>query len=332
MNTNPIYYPDITTLPKAHLHLHLYGACPIDLYRELSDDDPSWSHEDSIDRLASFDLHYHKIVSTIKSRISTEQLLEAIAVQSAAEHCLWVELSVNLEGVDNPDTFATTARSIFSNLGVGIGVISLMARSDTPAMIRRTLRHAIANQGNGIIGVGVAGPEHARGLVRLSHLFGGYEKKLLVVPHAGEVSDAKDVREALLLHPHRIAHGVKAVSDPDILDEIQRRSICLDLAISANRHTGATARGEAHPIKYLVDRGIQCTINADDPMLFNTDLQREYRLALDEGLSTSQLARCARASFRYSRAPKELINRSLTQIDHWEQATAREPEPVMAGM
>jgi aminodeoxyfutalosine deaminase len=43
--------------------------------------------------------------------------------------------------------------------------------------------------------------------------------------------------------------------------------------------TGAVPSLEDHPLKDLAAAGIRCTVNTDDPAMFDTDLTREHEAA-----------------------------------------------------
>jgi aminodeoxyfutalosine deaminase len=40
--------------------------------------------------------------------------------------------------------------------------------------------------------------------------------------------------------------------------------------------TGAIPSLEEHPLPRLLEAGVPCTVNTDDPAMFDTDLSREY--------------------------------------------------------
>jgi len=131
------------------------------------------------------------------------------------------------------------------------------------------------------------------------------------VVHAGEVSNAGDVRAAIgTLKVERVAHGIRAVDDRALLEEIRDRGIALDVCLTSNYRTGAV-RG-AHPVRQLLDAGIAVTLSTDDPSLFNTDLPHEFRLARRFGVSQAELATIAGNAIEHSFAP-DAEKRSLRE-------------------
>jgi aminodeoxyfutalosine deaminase len=133
----------------------------------------------------------------------------------------------------------------------------------------------------GIVGVGLGGdealypPETYSAAFRIAADYG-----LAAVPHAGEIAGPESVWGAIRsLDAKRIRHGIRAVEDPELMAEILDRGIVLDVCPTSNVLLKAVPSLADHPLRQLVDFGIPCTINTDDPEMFNTDLSREYEQA-----------------------------------------------------
>ena len=68
----------------------------------------------------------------------------------------------------------------------------------------------------------------------------------------------------------------------------------------------------------LLDAGIRCSLNGDDPLLFGPDMLAEYELVRTEmGLDDRAMAAIARASIDGSGAPDELKASARLEIDDW---------------
>jgi aminodeoxyfutalosine deaminase len=59
----------------------------------------------------------------------------------------------------------------------------------------------------------------------------------------------------------------------------------LDVCPISNLRTGAVATLAEHPLPHLVGAGVRCSISTDDPVMFETDLTRDYEAACSFGLS-----------------------------------------------
>ncbi len=82
----------------------------------------------------------------------------------------------------------------------------------------------------------------------------------------------------------RLRHGIRAVDDPVLLQEIADRRIVLDVCPLSNVRTRAVSSLEEHPLPRLVAAGALCSISTDDPAMFDTDLGRDYDAACSFGI------------------------------------------------
>lgn len=124
--------------------------------------------------------------------------------------------------------------------------------------------------------------------------------------HSGEVphpSSPKNVVDAVgHLNAKRIGHGLQIISDKNALEKIRDLKIPLELCPTSNWLTNAIPALDAHPIRKLMDHGVLCTINSDDPGVFGIDLINEYKLLHEKyGFTAGEFIKCndiaARASF-----------------------------------
>jgi aminodeoxyfutalosine deaminase len=99
------------------------------------------------------------------------------------------------------------------------------------------------------------------------------------------------------LAPRRIGHGVKAAEDRSgrTVELVKRAGVTIETNPWSNYLTRAVPSVEAHPLKKFLDAGVKCTIGADDPEILATDLNNEYRLAVERmGLSLEDIRRTLR--------------------------------------
>ena len=153
------------------------------------------------------------------------------------------------------------------------------------------VRRATAYRERGIVGIGLGGeealypPEKFVDVFRLVR-----EEGFASVPHAGEVVGPASIRGALdALGADRIRHGIRAVEDTSLLEELAERRVVLDVTPISNLRTGVVGSLAEHPLPELLAAGIPCTVSTDDPEMFDTDLTREYEAALSLGVDPKAL-------------------------------------------
>jgi aminodeoxyfutalosine deaminase len=165
--------------------------------------------------------------------------------------------------------------------GVEVRLTPDIFRGATDEQAESVVRYSAEYRDRGVVGVGLGGleadfpPEPYAGVFELAKAEG-----LGSVPHAGEVAGPPSIRGALeALDADRLRHGFRAVEDPELVRELRERGIVLDVCPVSNVRTGAVPSLEEHPLRKLVAAGIPCTINTDDPAMFDTDLTREHEAA-----------------------------------------------------
>ena len=98
--------------------------------------------------------------------------------------------------------------------------------------------------------------------------------------HAGEWAGPDKVREAIDTLPvTRLGHGVRAIEDARLVDEIAERGITLEVCPGSNLATGMYESYAHHPLPRLVAAGVKVTLGSDDPPFFGTTIGREYDAA-----------------------------------------------------
>ena len=106
--------------------------------------------------------------------------------------------------------------------------------------------------------------------------------------HAGEFGGAERVRESVeVLGLHEVQHGIAAAESVDVMGWLSRNRIRLNVCPSGNVLLGAVVSLAAHPIRVLVDNGVEVTVNTDDPMIFGQSVSREYLNLYRAGVFTA---------------------------------------------
>jgi aminodeoxyfutalosine deaminase len=159
--------------------------------------------------------------------------------------------------------------------------------SDPAEGAEQTVTYALKYRDRGVVGIGLGGLEEGFPPEPFAPAFArAKDGGLGSVPHAGEVVGPPSIRGALdALGADRIRHGIRAVDDPDLVAELAERGVVLDVCPVSNVRTGAVPSLEEHPLPKLIAAGVRCTLNTDDPAMFDTDLGREHEAARRIGVS-----------------------------------------------
>ena len=189
---------------------------------------------------------------------------------------------------------------------------------ERPKTQQQVLNFTLKGRDRGIfIGLSLAGQEVGYPPELFRNTFAEARRKgLHVVAHAGEVAAANSICAALdCLHAERIGHGIRCLEDPLLVARLKDQRIPLEVCPVSNYRTGAVSASEPHPIRSLVEQGLRCTVNSDDPLMFETNLTNEYCTLAAQGFSWHELWGLNRATldatFLAEGERKELAK-------HWE--------------
>lgn len=326
-----------SALPKVELHLHLEGAAPPAFIRGLAREKhmdlsglfaPDGSY--AINDFWHFLKVYEAACTTLRTPEDFHRLTLAVLEESAASGVIYSEtfLSPDFCGGRDPGAWREFLHAIREAADLaerrdGIvlrGVITAI-RHFGPDKARETAFCAAETAGDFIVGFGLAGdekickPKDFRWSFDLAR-----EAGLRLTAHAGEWGGPDSVRDAIRdLDVERIGHGVRAIEDLGLVDEIAERGIVLECCPGSNIALGIYPGWRQHPIGRLFDRGVKVTVSTDDPPYFHTTMAREYdRLAdafdWDEGVFR-QIARTSIDAAFCDTGTRERITKRLETKD-----------------
>ena len=82
-----------------------------------------------------------------------------------------------------------------------------------------------------------------------------------------------------------------------MVDLLAESGVVLELCPLSNLATGVIGRIEDHPVCRYWERGLNITVNTDDPGMFHNSLAGEYAVLMDIfGFSRAEIRRLAAAS------------------------------------
>jgi adenosine deaminase len=320
---------DLRLLPKAHLHLHLEGAMRSATLAELAAEacvpTPPIRGYTSF---AEFGLQYRAASALIETEAHLRRVVREVVDDAADDGAVWVEphfyppryagllgsAEEVLEIVIDEGERAADAR------GIGCGWIVSALRDFDPDQAVELAKLAAMYAGSGVVAFGLAADEALFPPEPFAEAFGiARDAGLISAPHAGELAGPASVYGALdALGAQRICHGVRALEDPALVERLAADEVVLDICPTSNVMLAVVATIEEHPLVKLLDAGVRCSLNGDDPLLFGPGLLAEYELVRESmGLSDEQLAQLARSSLVGSGAPRQLIADAVDHVEEW---------------
>ena len=150
-----------------------------------------------------------------------------------------------------------------------------------PAVSLRLAKLAVAHRGRGVVGFDLAGGERGHPASDHAPAFAyARQHDLAVTVHAGEGDGADSVRQAVhLCGANRLGHATRLIEDESLTSYVNDRRIALEVCLTSNVQTHATASFDAHPVRRYFDRGMNIVLNTDNRLMSGTTLTDEYLIA-----------------------------------------------------
>ncbi len=322
------------SLPKVELHLHLEGAAPPVFVRGLA-------AQKKIDISGIFDergnyaytdfWHFLKVYEAATSVLTTPadyaRLTRAVLAESAAAGVIYSECFLSPDFCGGRDVGAwreylhairEAAEEAERQDGITLRGIVTPIRHFGPEKARETAICAAETAGDWLVGFGLAGDEKVGRPGDFAWSFDcAREAGLRLTCHAGEWGGPDSVRDAVRdLRVERIGHGVRAIEDPALVDELAEAGIVLEVCPGSNVALKLYPNFRAHPIEKFMERGVKVTVSTDDPPFFHTTMAREYdALAEAFGWDDGVFRQIADTSIRAAFCLEETRDKILKRLE-----------------
>lgn len=158
----------------------------------------------------------------------------------------------------------------------------------------------------------------------------------------------------------RVGHGTLIHMSSDLMDEFRDKKICLEVCLSANKRLGlpadtsAIAQGDVitstsgqreakmdrtrldyfnhmkmHPIDDFAAHGIPVCLGSDNPLLMNTNIGKEYSLAVKAGYEKiSPVINLTKTALNFANVEYDVRQKLINHVSQYEADLAMGKTPV----
>jgi adenosine deaminase len=315
----------VQALPKTETHLHLEGALPYELlhaWQPATYPQNPYFHAPDF-RYPAFPKFDEVLLGhALPWFVSAERYHEAakaIFAKHVAQNVRYVETSFHLPVtgfINVPGREIIAAIRAAVPTGLEVRIFAGVLRTDYVGPLRKTIDEL--ERWDEIAGVDLHGFEQVPTepwTAKIWERLRGAGKVTKV--HAGEFDGAHRVREAIVeLGSTRIQHGVRAIEDARVVALARERGVTFDVCPLSNVRLCVAPSLREHPLRALMQAGVNCTVSTDDPLVFANTINDEYLALADEaGFSRVELKQLAKNGWAVASVPAALRSAAISEID-----------------
>ncbi len=285
-------------IPKSEIHLHIEGLVSVDsiwalikknkLKFEGIENKKDLQKKFKIKSLTEFiDLFINIIQASFKEEKDLKYLIKDASSYMERNNIIYAEMffaptAFVKAGFDMKKVIKILddgVKRVAVNTGRNIKFLFDVSRGFGVDNAMNNLNIVLENPVSSIIGIGLGGAEKVGPSEDFESVFKkAKENNLCVVAHAGEDVGPESVWNAIeILGVQRIGHGISSIQDEKVMKILKDRQIPLEVCPTSNFYTRTfTTDYSNHPVKEFYERGLNVTINSDDPTLFGSELIDEY--------------------------------------------------------
>ncbi|GAB5387357.1 MAG: adenosine deaminase [Alphaproteobacteria bacterium] len=329
----------IQALPKAELHLHLEGSFEPEQMFEIAQRNnvqiPFASVEEvkaayEFSNLQDFLDIYYAGANVLLTEQDFHDLTWAYLTRVHADNVIHVEVFFDPQThTDRGVAFDTVINGIWSaltrgesELGISFRLIMCFLRHLSEDEAEKTLDEALRHKDK-IIGVGLDSSEVGHPPSKFERVFKrAGDEGFRLTAHAGEEGPPDYVVEALdLLKVQRIDHGNRSMEDQALVQRLADLGMCLTVCPLSNVRLRNCDRIEDHPLKKMMDAGLNVTVNSDDPAYFGGYMVDNFTAVADAlDLSEHDLVALSRNAFESAWVDEDRRAEMLKQLEGFAPA------------
>ncbi len=340
--------PYYESMPKVELHRHLEGSLRLSTLLEIARQQhlPLPQDAESLSRMVQVFigdplhvdnfLHKFQVLRLFYRSPEIIQRISREAVEDAAlDQVRYMELRFTPVALSRQRNFAlrdvmewvcTAVEEASRDFSLPVGLLVSMNRHEPVELAEQVTALAVEFRHRGVVGIDLAGDEFYFSAAPFLSLFREARKDgLAVTVHAGEWGPPENVLQAIQdFEANRIGHGITVLCDEDITRLAAERGVPFEVCPTSNVQSGAVEAMFMHPLKKMLEAGLNVTINSDDPGISRIRLSDEYRVAVEVvGISRQVLKERVLAAAQASLLPPEekqaLVQRLKIEMDTLEE-------------
>jgi len=300
-------FQTLAVMPKFELHVHIEGAADADTYFDIAQKNniqlpvksrQEWRQFFEFRDFPHFIEVYLAAVGCLQTTDDYGLLIDNFFKRQSEQNILYTEAYLSatfiIERFEDEAVLDAIEAAVIAGqnkYGCVVNLIPDIARM-IPESQDRVLEFVIKGKQRGLfIGLGLGGLEKGFPPGLFTETYEEARRAgLRTVAHAGEADGPESIWGAIDdLKVERIGHGVRCIEDPALVEALRLRQIPLEVCPVSNYCLGIVKQGEAHPIREMVDAGLFCCINSDDPAMFSTSLTNEYQRLASSGFGWQEL-------------------------------------------
>ena len=329
----------IERMPKAELHVHVEGTLEPELKFDLARRNGIELPYRSVDALrAAYDFDdlpsflkvYYEGMSVLLTEQDFYDLTAAYLTRAHSQNVIYAEIFFDPQAhTTRGISFDTVIRGIRraqvdarDKLGIRTQLIMCFLRDMSAESAMRTLEQALSYK-DWIVGVGLDSDEKDNPPIKFKAVFARARAegfRLTMHCDVDQENSTRHIRQTLEdIGVDRIDHGVNALDDDGLCEEIMRRGLALTVCPISNSYV--TDGLKAEEIRRMLEMGMKATVNSDDPAYF-PGYMNENLIATQEaaGLTREQMTRLAVNAFEASWLPPEETATLLRRLDRYVES------------
>ena len=330
----------MSVLPTAELHLHIEGTLEPELIFALAGRNgielPYADIEDLRRQYRFTDLQaflnlYYSNMAVLQTEQDFADMTRAYLARAAAAGVRHAEIMMDPQAhVSRGITLETCVNGVAAALqrseeeyGISTELIAAFLR-DEPAEDALAVLEELLAMNAPIIGIGLDSAEVGHPPRKFTALFErAHEAGLKCIAHAGEEGPPEYIREALdLLKVARIDHGIRCMEDEELVQRLVAEQTPLTVCPFSNVRLRAVDTLAHHPLPRMLERGLNVSVNSDDPAYFGGYVDDNFAGLQDVfTFDDDQLAQLAANSVRSAFITDTRRRELLAEIDAWRTGT-----------